>query len=93
MEKNPKKFNYLIASALIYTIAVTFTIQSHETSRIFLYRLLNASFTILIVFFNYRFIIDFLTFLLTLIIEKIKYFFGFKKEVKKEEDKVLKFIE
>jgi hypothetical protein len=93
MDKNTKKFNFLLISALVYTLSVSFTLKAHETSRIFLYRLLNASFLLLLLFFNYNFIIDLLSLLYNFILKKVRSFIGYQEEEKKEEDKVRAFIE
>ncbi len=93
MDKNTKKFNFLLISALVYTLSVSITLMTHETSRIFLYRLLNASFILLLLFFNYNFIIDSLSLLYKIVVKKVKILLGYQEDVKKEEDKVRAFIE
>ncbi len=93
MDKNSKKFNFLLVSALVYTLSVSFTLKSHENSRIFLYRILNTSFILLLLFFNYKNIIDLLSFTYRYVLKKIKAFFGILDEEEYQEDKVRTFIE
>ena len=92
MVKGLYKINLIFILALVYTLLVSFTLQENEHTRVNLYRILNAIFIILILAFNYNFVINSIPFLLKYITEKFKEILGLKEEVVKE-DKTRAFIE
>lgn len=92
MDKKFRKFNIVIISAFVYSLSVHLTLHQEETSRILLYRLINTVFLILIIAINYKFIVDYSSSLLKIFLIKLKNFFGYSENVKKE-DKVRTFIE
>lgn len=92
MDKKFAKFNIVIISAFVYSLCVYLTLQQDETSRLMLYRILNLIFVTLIIAINYQYVVDYLSSLINYLLLKIKNFFGYREEIKKE-DKVRTFIE